>query len=48
MERFRAEAAGLVLAAAAKLLRRELGREDSRLQAELLLRELGQAGKARG
>ena len=31
----------LVLAAAAKLLRRELGREDSRLQAELLLRELG-------
>jgi F-type H+-transporting ATPase subunit b len=45
MEQFRAEAAGLVLAAAAKLLRRELGREDSRLQAELLLRELG---KSRG
>jgi F-type H+-transporting ATPase subunit b len=43
MEQFRAEAAGLVLAAAAKLLRRELGREDSRLQAELLLRELGKA-----
>ncbi|MDR1899894.1 MAG: F0F1 ATP synthase subunit B [Treponema sp.] len=41
MEQFRAEAAGLVLAAAAKLLRRELSREDSRLQAELLLRELG-------
>ena len=48
MERFRAEAAGLVLAAAAKLLRREPGREDSRLQAELLLRELGKAGKSCG
>ncbi|MDR2160047.1 MAG: F0F1 ATP synthase subunit B [Treponema sp.] len=43
MERFRAEAAGLVLAASAKLLMRELGREDSRLQAELLLRELGKS-----
>jgi F-type H+-transporting ATPase subunit b len=43
MEQFRAEAAGLVLAASAKLLMRELGREDSRLQAELLLRELGKS-----
>ncbi|MDR2760129.1 MAG: F0F1 ATP synthase subunit B [Spirochaetaceae bacterium] len=38
---FKAEAAGLVISAASRLLRRELTQEDSRTQAALLLRELG-------
>lgn len=41
MVRFKAEAAALVLSAAGRLLRRELTQEDSRNQAALLLRELG-------
>ncbi|MDR0408833.1 MAG: ATP synthase F0 subunit B [Spirochaetaceae bacterium] len=38
---FKAEAATLVVAAAARLLRREFSDKDARAQAELALRELG-------
>jgi F-type H+-transporting ATPase subunit b len=40
-DRFLAEAAALVLAAAGRLLRREVTGEDSRRQAALLLQEMG-------
>jgi F-type H+-transporting ATPase subunit b len=38
---FKAQAAGLVIAVAAKLLRRELTAEDNRRFAEMMLQELG-------
>ncbi|MDR0525162.1 MAG: ATP synthase F0 subunit B [Spirochaetaceae bacterium] len=41
--RFQAEAAGLVLAAAGRLLQRELTQEDNRRFAGLLLQELGKS-----
>ncbi|MDR0376177.1 MAG: F0F1 ATP synthase subunit B [Spirochaetaceae bacterium] len=41
MVQFRGEAAALVVAAASRLLRRELSGEDARRQAALLLNELG-------
>ncbi|MDR0878083.1 MAG: F0F1 ATP synthase subunit B [Treponema sp.] len=43
MARFRAEAAGLVIAASGQLLLREIGKDDNRRYAEQLLAELGTA-----
>jgi F-type H+-transporting ATPase subunit b len=44
MAQFRSEAAALVIAASSRLLQRELSGEDTRRQAALLLKELGNRG----